>query len=52
MLAPYRVLDWSNEWGFLCGRLLADHGAEVIRIEIPGLSDEEFMGLRADDVIV
>jgi len=36
MLAPYRILDLTNEWGVLCGRLLADLGADVIKIEQPG----------------
>jgi hypothetical protein len=29
MLAPYLVLDLTNEWGFLCERLLADLGADA-----------------------
>jgi crotonobetainyl-CoA:carnitine CoA-transferase CaiB-like acyl-CoA transferase len=36
MLSPYRVLDLTNERGFLSGRLLGDLGADVIKIEKPG----------------
>ncbi len=32
-LSPYRVLDLSDENGFLCGRILGDMGADVIKIE-------------------
>ena len=35
-LSGYRVLDLSNELGFLCGRLLGDLGADVIKVEPPG----------------
>ena len=34
-LSGYRVLDLTDEKGMLCSRLLADMGAEVIRIEKP-----------------
>lgn len=36
MLSPYRVLDLTDEKGLLCGKLLGDLGADVIKIETPG----------------
>ena len=36
MLEGYRVLDLADETGFLCGKVFADLGAEVIKIEPPG----------------
>jgi len=36
MLSPYRVLDLTDEKGFLCGKILADLGADVIKVEQPG----------------
>jgi len=36
MLSCYRVLDLTNEKGFICGRVLSDLGADVIKIEQPG----------------
>src|SRR3954447_26761220 len=36
LLAPFRVLDLSDELGFLCGKILGDLGADVIKIERPG----------------
>ena len=41
ILSGYRLLDLTDEKGLLCSRLLADMGAEVIRIEKPG-QDPQF----------
>jgi crotonobetainyl-CoA:carnitine CoA-transferase CaiB-like acyl-CoA transferase len=35
-LAGIRVIDQADECGEMCGRLLADLGADVIRVEPPG----------------
>lgn len=35
-LAPYRVLDLTDETGWWCGRILADLGADVVKVEPPG----------------
>lgn len=36
LLPPLRVLDITRENGFLCGKILADLGCDVIKIEEPG----------------
>jgi benzylsuccinate CoA-transferase BbsE subunit len=36
MLSPYRVLDLADDKGLLCGKILGDLGADVIKIEKPG----------------
>ena len=35
-LGAYRVLDLTDEKGYLCGKILGDLGAEVLKIEPPG----------------
>src|SRR4051812_25523147 len=35
-LAPYRVVDLAGEAGALCGRMLADLGADVVKVEPRG----------------
>jgi len=36
MLGGYQVLDFTGEQGRFCAKLLADMGAEVVRVEKPG----------------
>lgn len=36
MLKSCRVLDLTDERGFLCGKILADLGVDVIKVEKPG----------------
>jgi len=36
LLSPYRVLDLTDEKGLLCGKILGDLGADVIKVERPG----------------
>ncbi len=50
MLSPYRVLDLSDEHGLLCGQILADLGADVIRVEPPGGSSARRVGPFAGDL--
>jgi len=40
ILSDYRVLDLTDEKGLLCSKLLANMGADVIRIETSGKTDE------------
>src|SRR3984885_648234 len=44
MLSPYRVLDLSTERGLLCGQMLADLGADVIKVEPVGGSSARSIG--------
>jgi crotonobetainyl-CoA:carnitine CoA-transferase CaiB-like acyl-CoA transferase len=38
-LAPYRVIDLTTELGWLCGKILAELGADVVKVEPPGGDD-------------
>jgi benzylsuccinate CoA-transferase BbsE subunit len=35
-LSPYRAIDLTGPLGFLTGKILADLGADVIKVEPPG----------------
>jgi len=48
-LAPYRVLDLTTEPGWLGGRILADLGADVIKVEPPGGDPGRRRGPFLDD---
>ena len=51
LLSPYRVLDLTDERGLLCGKILADLGADVIQVEPPGGSTARNIGpFYHDDV--
>jgi crotonobetainyl-CoA:carnitine CoA-transferase CaiB-like acyl-CoA transferase len=50
LLAPYRVLDLTNERGLLCGQIFGDLGADVIKVEPPGGSDARRIGPFYQDV--
>lgn len=49
MLSPYRVLDLTDAKGLLCGKFLADLGAEVIKIEPPEGDSGRKLGPFVDD---
>jgi len=35
LLSPYRVLDLTDEKGLFCAKVLADLGADVVKVEPP-----------------
>ncbi len=49
MLNGCRALDLTDEKGFLCGKILADLGVEVIKIEQPGGDPARRIGPFMDD---
>jgi len=50
VLSPYRVLDLTTERGLLCGQMLADMGADVIKVEPVGGSPARGVGPFYRDV--
>lgn len=49
-LAPFRALDLTDGSGWFCGKILADLGADVIKVEPPGGERGRLLGPFADDV--
>ena len=42
--SQWRILDLTSEPAYLCGRLLADLGANVVKVEPPGGDPERYKG--------
>ncbi|HEV8344245.1 MAG TPA: CoA transferase [Candidatus Binatia bacterium] len=51
LLSSFRVLDLTDELGFLCGKILGDLGAEVIKVERPGGDPARLIGPFYRDLI-
>lgn len=49
-LEPYRALDLTDDKGFLCGRVLADLGVDVIKVEPPGGDPSRMVGPFYKDI--
>ena len=49
LFPPYRVLDLSGPEAVFCGKLLADYGADVVRVEPPGGDPSRSFGPFAQD---
>ena len=47
---PYRILDLTDEKGLFCGQLLAQFGADVIKIEPPGGDTKSRIGPFYKDI--
>ena len=50
MLSAYRALDLTDETGFLCGKVLGDLGADVIKVEKPGGDTSRNVGPYYKDI--
>ena len=49
-LAPYRVLDLTDRRGLLCGKILADLGADVVKVEPPDGNAARRVGPFVQDI--
>ena len=50
LMEGYRGLDLADEKGLLCGKLLGDLGADVIKIEPPGGDPARSIGPFYEDI--
>jgi crotonobetainyl-CoA:carnitine CoA-transferase CaiB-like acyl-CoA transferase len=50
VLQDSRVLNFSNEIGFLCGKILGDLGVDVIKVEPPGGDPSRNIGPFYQDI--
>jgi crotonobetainyl-CoA:carnitine CoA-transferase CaiB-like acyl-CoA transferase len=50
LLDNYRVLDLTDDKAYLCGKILADLGADVVKIEKPGGDPGRMKGPFIDDI--
>ncbi len=50
LLDGYRALDLTDEKGFICGKVLADLGADVVKIEVPGGDSSRRIGPHIHDI--
>ena len=51
LLKGYRALDLTDDKGFLCGSILADFGADVIKVEPPGGEPSRRIGPFYKDIV-
>jgi crotonobetainyl-CoA:carnitine CoA-transferase CaiB-like acyl-CoA transferase len=50
LLDNYRVLDLTDDKAYLCGKILADLGADVVKIERPGGDPGRMKGPFVEDI--
>ena len=50
LIPPYRILDLTDRRAAFCGRLLADYGADVVKVEPPGGDPSRRLGPFPGDV--
>ncbi|MCJ7807669.1 MAG: CoA transferase, partial [Dehalococcoidia bacterium] len=50
LLGGYRVVDLTDEKGHLCGKVLGDFGADVIKVEKPGGDSSRNIGPFYKDI--